>query len=197
MRLPLVRSAAPPLTTARLSLVALDPTLLTAMQDGTPGPGGFCWPAGWPDEVDRAHLTMWLERAPDLDGCDEWRPRAVVDRAGTMVGHAGFHRPPRSIDEALADPTFTGTTEPTGRGVVEIGYTTFPAERRRGYATEAVGALVDWALARHDVSAVLATAAEDNVASKTVLERVGGFRVIGTCFDDDGYCETVFRRDGD
>jgi RimJ/RimL family protein N-acetyltransferase len=45
------------------------------------------------------------------------------------------------------------------------------------------------------VSTVIATVAKDNLASHAVLRRVGGFHIIGTCRDDDGTIEDVYRRD--
>ena len=186
------------IATARLNLVILDAPILAAMQDGTEAPASapFTWPAWWPDEVDTPHVAMWRRRDPDFDGADAWRPRAVVDRASaTMIGHAGFHRPPQPLERALADSTYRGTAEPAASGVVEIGYTIFPAARGQGYATETVAALVDWAFTTGAVSTVLAAVAEDNAASLAVLDRVGGFDRIGTCRDDDGNVEIVLRRD--
>jgi RimJ/RimL family protein N-acetyltransferase len=194
----LVRTRADAITTARLTLVVLDALLLAAMQDRTDAPAStaFTWPGWWPDDIDAPHVAMWRRRAPELDGDDAWRPRAVVDReSATMIGHAGFHRPPQPLERALADSTYRGTAEPAGSGVVEIGYTIFPAARGQGYATETVRALVDWAFATRAVSTVLAAVAEDNAASLAVLDRVGDFHRIGTCRDDAGNVEVVLRRD--
>ncbi len=112
-----------------------------------------------------------------------------------MIGHAGFHRPPQPLAPALADPTYQGSAEPAANGVVEIGYTIFAGARGRGYATETVAALIDWAFATGTVSTVLAAVAADNAASLAVLDRVGRFARIGTCRDDDGNVEIVHRRD--
>ena len=186
------------IATARLDLVILDAPILTAMQSRTKVPDStpFTWPGWWPDEIDAAHVAMWLRRAPELDGVDAWRPRAVVDReSATMIGHAGFHRPPQPLAHALADPTYVGSVAPAPGGAVEIGYTVFPAARGSGYATEAVAALVDWAFATGAVGTVLAAVAEDNASSRAVLARVGGFDRIGTCRDDEGNVEIVLRRD--
>ncbi len=186
------------IATARLNLVIVNAPILAAMYDRTDAPAStpFTWPAWWPDEVDAPHVAMWRRRAPDFDDANAWRPRAVVRReSAAMIGHAGFHRPPGSLERALADPTYRGTAVPTTRGVVEIGYTIFPPARGRGYATETAAALVDWAFATGAVSTVLAAVAEDNTASLAVLDRVGGFDRIGTCRDDDGAVELVFRRD--
>jgi RimJ/RimL family protein N-acetyltransferase len=112
-----------------------------------------------------------------------------------MVGHAGFHLPPQPLTEAMADASFQGTCEPTPGGVVEVGYTVFPDYRRLGYASEAIACLVRWAFDTGDVTSVLATLAPDNVASLRVLDRVGGFRQVGTCRDASAGEEIVFRRD--
>jgi ribosomal-protein-alanine N-acetyltransferase len=183
------------LATRRLSLVVLDETLLRTIREDDRDSAPFRWPEGWPDETDRRHVTIWLERAPALAVRDEWRPRAIVDREGMMVGHAGFHLPPQPLTEAMADASFQGTCEPTPGGVVEVGYTVFPDYRRLGYASEAIACLVRWAFDTGDVTSVLATLAPDNVASLRVLDRVGGFRQVGTCRDASAGEEIVFRRD--
>jgi ribosomal-protein-alanine N-acetyltransferase len=67
--------------------------------------------------------------------------------------------------------------------------------RHRGYATEAVRALIGWAQGTGEVGAVLASVATDNTSSVRVLERVGGFIEIGTCRSDNGELEVVYRRD--
>jgi RimJ/RimL family protein N-acetyltransferase len=183
------------LTTRRLTLVVLDERLLRSIYEDDRASPPFRWPPTWPDEVDRRHLAIWIERAPALVGRDAWRPRALVDGNGMIVGHAGFHLPPQPLEQALRDATFHGIRPPTPGGVVEIGYTVFPDFRRLGYACEAVACLVDWAFDTGDVSAILATVAPDNVASLRVLDRVGGFRRIGTCRDRSGAEEIVLRRD--
>jgi ribosomal-protein-alanine N-acetyltransferase len=56
-------------------------------------------------------------------------------------------------------------------GSVEIGYGITPPFRGRGYATEAVGAAVFWALRQPGVTRVEAETAPDNAASLRVLEK--------------------------
>jgi ribosomal-protein-alanine N-acetyltransferase len=187
-------TTAPPIATRRLSLVVLDATTLALMAtDGSPRP--FQWPEWWPDDEDRSHVALWRQRAAEPSWQLEWGPRAIVDAGQQMVGHAGFHRSPVTLAEALADETFAGRREPDSDAAVEIGYTIFPEHRGNGYATEAVTGLLHWASRRVDGITVLASVAEDNAASLRVLDRVGGFTAIGTCVDDDGTTERVFRRD--
>lgn len=62
---------------------------------------------------------------------------------------------------------------PNRQGEVEIGYGMAPAYRGQGYMTEAVRALVDWALAQPGCRGVRALTLPDNVASQRVLQKVG------------------------
>ena len=86
---------------------------------------------------------------------------AIVESASqTVIGDAGFMGPP-GPDRSL-----------------EIGFSLVPDRRRKGYAGEAVRALVPWALRQPGVSAVDARCDPANVASVRVLERAG-FSLIG------------------
>ena len=78
---------------------------------------------------------------------------------GTHIGELCF----KGIDES-------GSTE-TGYGIVE-NY------RNCGYATEAVCAVVDWALKQNAVNCVTAEVDKDNIASVRVLEK-SGFELTG------------------
>ena len=74
-----------------------------------------------------------------------------------------------------ADRTVVGAADfkapPNARGEVEIGYGLGGAHERRGYMTEAVDALCDWALQREDVESVLAETERKNRPSQNVLRR--------------------------
>lgn len=81
---------------------------------------------------------------------------AVVTRASPeAVGQVGIHSPP--------DDT----------GAVEIGYGLSPSARGQGYATEAVGALVQHLHGQENISTVTARTAHGNRASERVLEKLG------------------------
>jgi RimJ/RimL family protein N-acetyltransferase len=80
----------------------------------------------------------------------------VLDEDGFGAGMAGFKGVP---DEA---------------GEVEIGYGIDPAYQGRGYMTEAVGALIEWAFQEERCRSVIAPDTERaNVASNKVLSKVG------------------------
>lgn len=63
---------------------------------------------------------------------------------------------------------------PTGAGEAEIGYGIDPAYQGRGYVTESVRALIDWAFQEPDCKSVIAPhTMKENVASNRVLKKVG------------------------
>lgn len=104
-----------------------------------------------------------------------WLVRAVVARpVGTVVGHAGFHGPPD------AD------------GMVEIGYSTVPELRRRGFARAAAGELIAYAAA-HGASRVRARVSPENVASLSLV-RSFGFEHVGEQLDEKDGRELIFER---
>ena len=94
------------------------------------------------------------------DSADEaWGHRQVVERAsGLVVGGIGFFGPPLG-------------------GEAEIGYGIVPSRQGRGYATEAVQAMLAMAWADSRVRIVVAGTHPGNAASQRVLEKAG-FRQI-------------------
>jgi RimJ/RimL family protein N-acetyltransferase len=112
---------------------------------------------GW-DRTDaegvRAEIVEMTGRAPgELGG---WIQFSVEEREkGQLVGDIGL---------SLADG------EP---GVIKIGYTMSPAFQGRGYATEAVGALIGYAFDTLVADIVRAYASAENIASIRVAEKVG------------------------
>ena len=94
---------------------------------------------------------------------------------GEVVGHVDFHGPPWMVGRA------------------DIGYSIFAARRRRGYATEAAQALVDWAFTQ-DQAQVFASVMPTNTASLRVVEKLG-FAQVGEQIDDEDGLELVFAKD--
>ena len=78
----------------------------------------------------------------------------------------------------IGELCFKGITE---EGNTEIGYGIAEEYQGNGYATEAVSALVDWALKQPGVFQIEAEAEESNTASIKVLEKCGFTRtgIIG------------------
>lgn len=90
-----------------------------------------------------------------------WGHRQVVERAsGLVVGGIGFFGPPLG-------------------GEAEIGYGIVPSRQGRGYATEALLAMIAMAWGDARVRAVVAGTDPGNAASQRVLEKAG-FRRVST-----------------
>lgn len=172
-----------PILTPRLELVPLAPTVITALLDGAAGAVGLSAPADWPDVHDAGFLRGRRSQMESDPTIAQW-VRGVVLTASTAIrvlaGHAGFHGPP-------------GVNGPGTAGALEVGYTIFPAQRGRGYATEAIEALIAWAAREHDVRHFYASVAPDNAPSLAVIARLG-FTRCGEQWDDEDGLELVFER---
>jgi RimJ/RimL family protein N-acetyltransferase len=96
--------------------------------------------------------------------------RAVEN--GADPGAYGVYQLVRSgDDQVIGDIGFHGP--PTRGGSVTVGYGLAPGARGRGYATEALRAVVAWALARPEVAVVEADTTHANLPSQRVMERAG------------------------
>jgi len=119
---------------------------------------------------ERAEFSAdWLAQFHASAEIDPWVHgfRVVHGESGAIVGSCMFKGPP------------------TG-GVVEVAYGMSPEEQGKGYATEAVKALLAYAWATGEVTMVLAHTLPASTASKRVLAKCG-FRHVGEVIDpDDG-----------
>jgi aminoglycoside 6'-N-acetyltransferase len=112
---------------------------------------------GW-DRTDAegigAEIEAMANRSPGEPG--GWVQLSVLERDGDrLVGDVG-------LSAADGEP-----------GVIKVGYTMAPAAQGRGYATEAVGALVAYAFDALGADVVRAYASEENLPSIRVAEKVG------------------------
>jgi RimJ/RimL family protein N-acetyltransferase len=112
---------------------------------------------GWertdPEAV-RADIEEMARRAPGEGG--GWVQFSVEERdGGRLVGDVG-------LSPADGEP-----------GVLKVGYTVDPAFQGRGYATEAVGALLGYGFETLGADVIRAYASADNGASIRVAEHVG------------------------
>lgn len=155
---------------------------------------GVTFPPGWPDEHDARFLRFretqiakdaahapFLVRAIALHG--EGRPRRRVGGADRplppMIGHIGFHGKP-------------GVNAPQKAGALELGYTVFQPHRRRGYAEEAIHALMRWAREEHGVTVFIASISPENEPSLALARKLG-FVEIGRHWDDEDGEELEFE----
>ena len=84
--------------------------------------------------------------------------------------------------EVVGSVAFGGT--PDAGGAVLIGYAMYPGREGKGYATEAVRAMVDWAFAQPGVKVVRALAPVWNTPAVHVAEKVG-MRPVASDEDDE------------
>lgn len=77
----------------------------------------------------------------------------------------------KSENKSIASACFM--EEPNENSVVEIGYGTNASYQRKGYMTEAVLVICEWALDQPKVKVVIAETDRDNYASQKVLQRCG------------------------
>ena len=130
-------------------------------------------------------LFDFLETAPNfkIDAAtagNDATVEPVVD-ANARSGAEENMRAAESVRAAVNERAETGENAASA-AVVEIGYGVDKAFRGRGFATEAVGALVDWGREREDVGAIWAETLTANLPSRRVLEKCG-FRRRGESTD--------------
>ena len=97
-----------------------------------------------------------------LDGCR----RDPENR----VWYAPWRMALKDGPDYIGDLGFKG---PVKNHAVEIGYGVLPEHENRGYTTEALQAMTQWAFGQKDVVFVEAETAPDNKASQRVLEKCG------------------------
>ncbi|MFF4802557.1 GNAT family N-acetyltransferase [Streptomyces sp. NPDC001351] len=159
------------LPTDRLTLQGITPAAARDLVAG--GDGGFDWLDGAPFEGTRDASGFMLKAYEEGVHRPEFGVFALVRREdGRAIGGIGFH----------------GVPDEEGR--TEIGYDLTEPARGHGYATEALRALSDWALARDDVHTLFATIERDNVPSQSVVTRAG-FRKVSE--DEEGLAYELGR----
>lgn len=93
--------------------------------------------------------------------------------SGEMVGHCGIKR----VDNPLA----------SNIGDHEVGWLVREDRWRRGYAEEAMHAVLDWAFTRVGAPHVVALTSQANVGSWKLMEKLGMERRTDLDFDDPAY----------
>ncbi|MGW5095965.1 GNAT family N-acetyltransferase [Streptomyces nodosus] len=142
----------------RLTLEGVTPAAAADLAVG--GTGGFEWVDGGPFESTRDAAGALVKAYRSGTHRPEWGMFVLVrSEDGRAVGGMGFHGAP---DE---------------EGKAEVGYDLAVRARGHGYATEALRALSDWALARGDVRTLTAIVERANLPSQAVVSRAGFTRV--------------------
>jgi [ribosomal protein S5]-alanine N-acetyltransferase len=140
------------IVTARLALRPITAEDVSAVLNGQRRPD---WAADFPAEGDQVVAGLLARTGLPAGDARRFGHRLVVERdTGTVIGGVGFFGPPQD-------------------GEVEIGYGIVPSRQRRGYATEAVQAMVADVFRSDGVQTVTANVDLDNPASLRVLEKSG------------------------
>jgi RimJ/RimL family protein N-acetyltransferase len=107
----------------------------------------------------------------DVDGVREEIQQMLTREPGAPGGWVQLSVEELESDRLVGDVGVSPSDhEP---GVVKIGYTMSPAFQGRGYASEAVSALIDYAFDRLGAQIVRAYASAENTPSIRLAERVG------------------------
>lgn len=118
---------------------------------------GASVPDGWPpppnDESSMERAIDYLRRDPGAAGWAAWYWVAKKHKP-VVVGQGGFKGTPDA-------------------GVVEMSCSLLPVFQRKGYASEAVAALLDWAFSHEEVERVAAEALPEPAPSIRLLKRAG------------------------
>ena len=129
-------------------------------------------------------MEMRLIKMRENPALEPWLLRAVALReTKRMIGFIGFHTLPGA-----------DYLNPYAPGSVEFGYTIFADYRRKGYASEAAEALMDWATREHDVTRFVVSISPINEPSLRLAQKFG-FHKVGTVTDIEDGVEDVFLRE--
>lgn len=116
------------------------------------------WPPPLNDESSMKYTVDSLRKNPEAAGWAAWYWVAKKHKP-VVVGQGGFKGVPSG-------------------GSVELGYSLLPEFQKKGYASEAVAALLAWAFAHEEVGRVVAETLPELTPSIRVLEKAG-FANIG------------------
>lgn len=151
------------LHTPRLEMIAVTLEIITAdlhRRDELPALLNAELGEGWPMVLYDPPAMEWIKRAlladPDLGGWTAYY--CVLREPRVLIGGTGFKSRPKD-------------------GVVELGYGMLDAYQRRGYATEAVNAMIDWAF-RQGVHTIVAETLPELIPSQRLLAKCG-FKFTG------------------
>jgi RimJ/RimL family protein N-acetyltransferase len=141
--------------TPRLRLRPLSPAEMQDLLEGRPGDGRR-WAEGYPLDGTLVAVAMQADLVKhDVDRGGFCHYQVLLRDEDVVIGDVGFHAPPDELGE------------------VSVGFGIVPAARGRGYAVEALRALLDWALRQPEVRCVHADTDLVNLASQRVLVGAG------------------------
>ncbi len=111
---------------------------------------------------------VWQERLREIYRMKE---RKTIRAGKQFVWYTYWQIVDRAANKIVGEIGFKGL--PDGAGRVEVGYQLWPEEEKKGYMSEALQLLTQWAFEESGVSGVAARVRSDNAASKSLLEKSG------------------------
>lgn len=110
-----------------------------------------------------------------------WGLHAVgLRKSKEMIGFIGFHTRP--------NPEYL---HPIAPNAIEFGYTIFLPFRRHGFAEEAIGGMLNWAVKQHPLESFIASVSPTNLPSTALVKKLG-FTKIGEQVDEVDGLEFVY-----
>ncbi|MDE5977579.1 MAG: GNAT family N-acetyltransferase [Turicibacter sp.] len=126
------------------------------------------------DEIVEYSTTEWLTE--DNRTLLTWMSEELYAFLPPKVGFTSWIFIEKETNQVIGDGGYKGNPNPTGE--IEIGYEIIETKRRKGLATEAIEALLNWALTQHEVKSIIAKCHYQNTPSQNLLDKLG-FKLIG------------------
>ena len=171
------------IATERLDLILMSKAFLKACLAGDKREAeelsGFHIPDAW---LQKSWLMeLRIKQIERDESVQPWLLRAIVLRSESkMIGHIGFHAAPG--EDCLKEFTPCG---------VELGYAVIEESRRKGFATEAITAMMRWATESEPASEFIVSISPDNIPSLNLASRLG-FQKVGSHMDEIDGIEHIF-----
>ena len=121
------------------------------------------------NEVTDFFTEEWLSE--DNRTLLNWMKDELYQFLPPKIGFTSWIFIEKSTNQVIGDGGFKGN--PNAYGEIEIGYEIIESKRKKGYATEAIDALIDWAFTQPEVKYILAKCDPENIPSQNLLKKLG------------------------
>lgn len=120
------------------------------------------------DEVTEYSTKEWLTE--DNRTLLTWMKEELYLFLPPKIGFTSWIFIEKETNQVIGDGGYKGN--PNSSGEVEIGYEIIESKRRKGYATEAIDALLDWAVTQPEIKSIIAKCHKENLPSRNLLEKL-------------------------
>lgn len=120
------------------------------------------------NQVTDYSTTQWLTE--DNRTLITWMKDELYSFLPPKIGFTSWLFIEKSTNQVIGDGGFKGN--PNKQGEVEIGYEIIKTKRQKGYATEAINALIDWAITQSEVKCITAKCHFENTPSQNLLQKL-------------------------